>query len=139
MSTKKNGSPEFKVGDRVGFVNVQPTSMGGDDTDFGTVAEIISSGKVRVNWDRRIFKNNEYQYTNRLLTEEDARKEASRLDAEFQDLESEVLAKMVIAGQAITEAQKLAKQLGVELAMLDISPLIDAMNQAGWRTSSLDC
>ena len=71
-----------------------------------------------------------------------AKSKLSKLVAEFKLYEKAVLAKMKEAGKLIREADKLAKKAGVEFLydMYDSTyPLFNAMDAAGWRTSSLGC
>jgi hypothetical protein len=98
-----------------------------------------SETSVVVKWDG-------YKYCSKtdiddLMLEVDVDKKLAPIEEEFNDLTKDIEAKMKLAGQAIRMANKIAKELGVEnLSSLDcVSPLLKAMDDVGWRTSSLSC
>jgi hypothetical protein len=87
-------------------------------------------------------------YTKNLVTEaegvaEDIRicKERERLENEWQKTEATVRLKMQEAADAVDEASRLTRKAGKDLSdMYDItSPLINAISDAGWSTSSWSC
>jgi hypothetical protein len=76
-----------------------------------------------------------------LMLEVDCKAKMDQLDAEFSALEDKVRAKMQIAAGALAEAADLADENGEELIEMyeAVSPLMRAMDEAGWSTSSLSC
>lgn len=67
--------------------------------------------------------------------------EEERLEAEWSLAEEQVKAKLQEAANALNEAAALAKKAGHDLLdMYDAAyPLMRAMDNAGWRSSSLSC
>lgn len=147
---------KFAVGDRVGHavydvedrygeskvVKGIRVSEYGEAPDYGTVTDILSSGKVVVKWDSE-WKNRRAAFTDpsELMLESDIKTEYSRLDKEFDEVKKQVKAKMKEAGKIIADAHKLAQTTGNNLQELydAIQPLEDAMDKAGWHTSSWGC
>jgi hypothetical protein len=98
--------------------------------------------KVYVKWDPDGTCDPSEEEVSSLELESVAEPKLSKLDAEFKVYEKAVLAKMKEAGKLIREANKLSKKAGVESLndMYDSTyPLFNAMDAAGWRTSSLGC
>lgn len=106
-------------------------------------------GNVMVEWDlydyQKQAKEKPVAYAHplkNLLPAKEAKLHFDKLEAEFKAYEKEVLVKMKEAGKLIREANKLAKKAGVENLndMYDATyPLYNAMDAAGWRTSSFGC
>ena len=98
--------------------------------------------KVYVKWDPDGLSQPSEEDVSSLELESVAKPKLSKLDAEFKVYEKEILAKMKEAGKLIREANKLSKKAGMESLndMYDSTyPLFNAMDAAGWRTSSLGC
>ena len=145
---------KFKVGDRVGTATstYYDDIYGGgrregklrydpeNDPDYGVISDVLSSGKLMVKWDDSWKnKDNSAVEPSSLLLEKDLKEKLSKLEKEFLEIEKEIKNKMKEAGLKIKEAQKLAKKTGHSLEeMYDaVRPLVDAMDSAGWRSSSL--
>jgi hypothetical protein len=148
---------EFKVGDRVGLNvsmkyrdhyddNPQKTTLvvsEDEDPCYGKITS-LNEGKAEVEWDE---ENNTLDYledkidVKDLLPEKDMKEKYSQLEKDFKQLEKDIKAKLKEAAKLIKEAQKLADKQGQTVAdMYDAySPLYDAMDAAGWRTSSFGC
>lgn len=67
----------------------------------------------------------------------------SQLESDFMTLQNQIKNKMKTAAHALKEAQKMALLNGYDLHGYDMhaatSPFMDAMDEIGWRTSSLIC
>lgn len=76
-----------------------------------------------------------------LFSESDAKSLDSVLEKEFKAVEKQVQARLKVAAQNIREANKLAKKLGTNLGGMGAGygDLYDAMDSAGWNTSSFGC
>lgn len=98
---------------------------------------------VSVKWDDSWRNPNpELVLVSDLALEKDVKKQASALEKEFRSYEKLVEAKLKEAAKLIKEADKLAKKAGVEgLHQMYEStyPLENAMDAAGWNTSSWSC
>jgi hypothetical protein len=113
-----------------------------EDPDYGTVTDILSSGEVMINWDSSWKNsNNKPVAQDELMLESDIEKEFSKLENQFKLVQKQIKIKMKEAGKLITEANKLAKKTGNNLQkMYDaVQPLENAMDKAGWNTSSWGC
>lgn len=148
---------KFKVGDRVAYnlidkreeYDVKPNLVPwfiheyGEDPNYGTVTDLLNSGKVMVKWDD--------EYTNRrfvggveskiLLLESDMKARIVSLEKEFKEAEKEIKVKMKEAASLIKEANKIANTTGNNLAEMysSVSSLVAAMDASGWRSSSWGC
>lgn len=106
-------------------------------------------GHVMVEWDLYDYqkKANEKPVARAVLIKnllplKEAKTHFSKLEREFKAYEKQVLAKMKQAGKLIREANQLARRAGVESLneMYNAThPLFNAMDETGWRTSSLGC
>lgn len=153
--TKKKKT--FKVGDRIGRVFTEEKDWYGSptsrvekivynedvDPDYGLITDILSNGKVMVKWDNEYLNKEEQKAVDpeHLDLEENVQKLYSKLEVEFNMVEKQVKEKLREASKLILDAQKLAKKTGHKVAeMYDaVSPLENAMDAAGWRTSSWNC
>jgi hypothetical protein len=154
----KKAKKDFVIGDRVG--RIEKYNNDGDnikarfDMDcppkFGAVSAIVSPLNVVVQWDPpswapgRIVKP-EIVVSADLQTEASLKSSWSKMEAEmeaeFEVIERQVVAKLKEAGKLLREANKIAKKSGRNLAeMYDaIGPLYSAMDACGWNTSSFGC
>lgn len=108
------------------------------------VAELDKNGTLMVEWDAQgyyVKASIERVAPNVLMLEKDALQKEAQLDAEFNQLENELQNKMSEAAKLINEASKIAKSRGENLADMyeAVSPLVSAMDGAGWNTSSWGC
>lgn len=104
-----------------------------DDDDDDSESETIDTKKGRI-----------YRSTIRLshlLPAAELAAKESKLEVEFKKTSKEIRSKLKEAAKIIGEAQKLAKKQGHNLSdMYDAyGPLYNAMDNAGWRTSSFGC
>jgi hypothetical protein len=76
-----------------------------------------------------------------LMLEADAKSALNDLEDAFNKLQDELKVKIVEAANLIKEAGDIAEEHGEELAEMHdaTDPLLSAMDNAGWRTSSLSC
>ncbi len=140
---------KFALGDRVA------ENVTKDNRNFEGLCEYkvgaIKADKVHgkpdhyiVQWDPR-WKGDksaiEEVHSNLLISEAEADVKAAALETEFTALEKMVKDKLNIAAKALDEATKLAAAAGFSLSDLHEanSNLMNAMDNAGWRTSSLHC
>jgi hypothetical protein len=141
---------DFKVDDRVAFVADNMTKKGKlyfnehEAVPFGVVTAVDSEKKkVTVKWDKKFSFMNQYNKTTdakNLMLESECLPELSRLEEEFRVFEKEIYTRLDQAGKLILEADKLANSKGKDLGFMEaLSPLTKAMEEIGWRTSSLRC
>lgn len=115
-----------------------------DEYDDTTLVGVIrskpaSEGCVWVKWIDGDFANEEEEVEISLLTLESERES---IEKEFSALSKEIQGKMKEAAKLVKEANALAKKAHAKsLAdMYDaVSPLINAMDNSGWRSSSWGC
>lgn len=150
------GKKTFMVGDRVGlnlaeeqhdkYDGSDPKLVKyyhrqyGDDPDYGTITS-INGTKAQVDWDDYCFLGSKPVDIKHLLHEDEMKKYAAQLEEEFDGVAKELHSKMKEAAKIIKEADKIARKHGNKLAYVydAIDPLYEAMNKAGWRTSSFGC
>lgn len=161
---------KFEIGQRVGTFfdedeefTCKPQYRGEYDNDlaFGKVAEILTEGNVRVQFDDEYLNEKEEVFDSKtgaalksstfkpalvrasvLLPEAEVKKKFSELEKEYQAVSKQVEEKLKVAAKAIREAHKLVKkELRTDLSdMYDVHDILyDAMDAAGWRTSSFGC
>jgi hypothetical protein len=136
---------KFNVSDRVMLNNkvLKIYNIDEDNSVRGVVKAVSSEhGKVFVQWDSSWRKPNpEEVLETALLTEKEGEKILSKLEEEFNLWSKEVKEKVEVAAGLLAEAGKLAKSHGHELyGLYDIHrPLIRAMDDCGWNTSSFNC
>jgi len=152
----------FTIGDRVGFNAIFKDQDTYNDCDagfydlafdeyydpcYGEVIEIIEpSDNLIIKWDENDDYIDEYKpedgwNAKDFLPEKELKKKYSHLEKEFRTMEKAVKAKVKKAAVIIREANKMTKEHGKTLSELwDVRrPLYDAMDNAGWHTSSFDC
>jgi len=138
----------FTVGARVApIVNEHTHPYDLDLTDRGTVVAILpepmnnasSPTKIVIKWDDHKYAPGEIteHSSNELMLEADA----AKLLEEWKRLENAVKDKMIVAATAINEAQAIAKANNRDLTELHSACYVleDAMDKAGWTTSSWYC
>lgn len=136
---------KFEVGQRVVLVsgsNLETHNEYEDDCTRGVVKSIDENGKVLVRWDGSYRKPNPGKHNaDELITEVAADEILSKLEAEFEAWAGPIREKLEQAGALLKEAGELADKHGRDLTeMWDLtSPLTSAMDEVGWRTSSLTC
>jgi len=116
----------------------------------GTIKSDVEADKklghvVIVEWGNRHLQKVDIR---ELITEaegfaqdEYVRSEQNRLEREFEHAQFAVTVKMKEAADAINAAVKLAKEKGSSLQDMysAVVPLMDALDNAGWNTSSFSC
>ena len=138
---------QFEVGQRVvdkKHSDLKHYNEYEDDVTRGVVVSLCEDEphKIRVKWDESYKKPNpENILIEQLIREEEADKILSVLEAEFKVWADPVAEKLKEAGKLIKEADALATKNGRELTeMYDVlGELTSAMEEIGWRTSSLSC
>lgn len=126
---------------------VMPYRYDGEGEDYGSLVGVIrtkeaSSGKVWVKWIEGDYLDSldedEMEVDLKILMLESER---SEIEQEFKKVSKEIKEKMKEAAKLVNDAGKLAKQAHAVLeSMYDVtSPLIDAMDNNGWRSSSWGC
>lgn len=108
------------------------------------VDPVTGEEKVYVQWDLDRYKqpNPEEIVTQNLLLEADGKSKIAKLENEWNNAEVEVKEKLKAAAELISGAAKIADNVGCDslLDMYDaIRPLYNAMDRAGWNTSSFGC
>ncbi len=132
----------FIRGDRVGsYSGKLKYSEYDEEPYYGTVTDILADGRIMVKWDDKYLDSSKSVSPNKLMFESDLRSKYSELEQAFHKVESEVAEKMKEASQIILDAQKIAKAAGLDLQELHgaTSFLENAMDSAGWQTSSWHC
>jgi hypothetical protein len=136
----------YTVGSRVAHIvdmEEEYGSEGPSEPYYGEVIALTTDDKLVVKWDSDYHQS--YHSgpipLDEVALEKDAKVEYTRLEEEFNEISDALAEKMKKAGKIIVEAAKLAKQNGLELReMYDAyRPLYNAMDQAGWNTSSFNC
>ena len=135
---------KFNIGDKV----VKRNSI--EDGDNPLVGEVIMTrpnDKYIVQWDEDV------EYVQKLpaealLTELEAkvfiaiqRAEQAKLDAEFEAVRAEVHDKLKLATTAVKDAIAFCQQSNKDFHDLgqEIKPLFKALNEGGWRSSTIEC
>jgi len=125
-----------------------PYRYDGDGEDYGSLVGVVrtkeaSAGKVWVKWIEGQYLDSldedESEIDLKLLTLESER---SSIEQDFKKVSKEIKEKMKEAGKLVKEANDLAvkARLGNLAALYEASgPLVDAMDNAGWRSSSWGC
>ena len=136
----------FKVGDRVLLLERSDLETHNeyedDDTCRGEVLSISEEGKFKCKWDQVWGQPNPSDHTaEELISEKEADKILSKLEKEYEAWASPIRKKMEEAAKLLEQAGKMADKQGRELAEMHevVGPLISAMDNLGWRTSSLSC
>lgn len=135
---------KFKIGDRIGQIpakkhNSENTSI------LGTVTDVTMAGKYLIKWDDTWYNTTnsgtKLWEESALMPSAEVIEITSKLEEEFNALEAEVKLKVKEASKIIKEASDLAKTKGYELVDLynATGPLYNAMDDAGWQTSSFNC
>jgi DNA repair exonuclease SbcCD nuclease subunit len=136
---------KFKVADRVVWVyrsSLEKWNVYEDDTTRGVVESINSDGKFTVKWDKSWVTPNPSQHNaDELITEAAADKIRSKLVKEFEAWAGPIRNKIEQAAKCLAEAGELAAKQNKDLTeMYELTgALIGAMDDVGWRTSSLSC
>lgn len=119
----------------------------GEGEDYGSLVGVIrtkeaSPGHVWVKWIEGDYLDSldeeESEVDLKILILESER---SDIEQEFKKVSKEIKEKMKEAARLVNDAGKLAKKAHAELAsMYDAArPLVDAMDNNGWRSSSWGC
>lgn len=136
----------FKVGDRVVWVersNLEThCEYEDDDCTRGVIKGIVEPGKYSVKWDSSWTKPNPSTLAaNELMLESEANTILESLQAEYEKYAAPIRAKVKEAAKLLEEANTLAAKQARELTEWHdvVEPLLGAMDDIGWRTSSLSC
>ena len=119
----------------------------GEGEDYGSLVGVVRTkeaapGKVWVKWIEGDYLDSldedESEIDLKLLILESER---STIEQEFKKVSKEIKAKMKAAADLVNEAGKLAKKSHAELQSMydEVRPLVDAMDNNGWRSSSWGC
>jgi hypothetical protein len=133
----------FKKDDRVVLVarsNLEEWNEYEDDTTRGVVTSVDAEGKISCKWDDSWHKPSTHT-ADELITEAEANKILAKLEKEFEVWAGPIRKKMEQAAKLLTEASELAAKQNKDLVEMHelVGPLIGAMDDIGWRTSSLSC
>ena len=131
---------KFKAEDRV----AREITERHDRLKRGKVLSVEPNGKLLVEWDELGWRQTskiERVDESGLVTEAEAEAAHNKLEAEFEALSDKVQEKLEEAAKLIREAGKIASDGGESLHdMYEVTePLINAMDFAGWNTSSWSC
>ena len=142
----KKKSNLYAVGTRVAhIIDMEEgyTSEGPCEPAYGVITALTTDDRLVVKWDGDYYQshNSAPISLDEIALEADAKSEFTRLEEEFSKISDALAAKLEAAGKLVVEAAKLAKKHGLELnEMYDTyQPLYDAMDKAGWNTSSFNC
>lgn len=121
-------------------VRYHPDECYGDNDLVGVILDKpAEKGKVFVKWEEGDFEEDEMELDLKVLSLES---DKSALESEFKIAEKEIKAKMTEAANMVKEASKLAEKAGVRnLSEMynAVRPLINSMDNSGWRSSSWGC
>lgn len=134
---------KFKVGDRVVLNDECLVAYDeySDDCFRGKVSS-IEGKKITVIWDDSWRNENAEALTpDELISEEKADKIIDKLEKQYEKWASPIRKKIEDAAKLLAEADKLAQKKNRDLAEMHelVSPLLCAMDDIGWSTSSLSC
>ena len=134
---------KFKVGDRVmdpDRSNLEEWNEYEDDTTRGVVESIDPEGKVHVKWDDSWHKPSTHNADD-LISEAEGDKILAKLEKDFEKWAGPIRKKIELAAKYLSEAGELANKQNKDLSEMHeiVGPLIGAMDDLGWRTSSLSC
>ena len=136
----------FNIGDRVVWINRSDLDAHNEYEDDpctrGEVKAVDSDGKIQVKWDDNWVQPRVSTLSaNELMPESEANDILSKLEDEYEAYTSPIRTKLEQAAKLLEEANELAKEHDRELAEWhDVTdPLLGAMGNIGWRTSSLSC
>jgi hypothetical protein len=137
LATMDNNEWDGATGDIVEYVH-------DDDADYYTLVGVIrskpaSDGHVWVKWIEGDFDEEEQEVEISILT---LASDIGEIEKEYAEVSKLIKANMKEAAKLISESHKLAKKAHVKSleSMYDaVSPLINAMDNAGWRSSSWGC
>jgi hypothetical protein len=134
---------KFNIEDRVADLDTINFSNEQNDTHYGVVKSLSSNkDKVFVQWDISWRKPNPQEISiSELVLETEANSKVDALEKEYNIWADQIKAKIKEASVALSEAAQLASKNGRDLcdSYELIGPMMSAMSQAGWRTSSLNC
>jgi hypothetical protein len=125
------------------FVKFNPAYdilRGGVITADAQPDRISKKMKVVVKWDGTYVSINEIAIED-LMLESEAKALVSKLEVQWQGIQERAKAKLEEAAKSIEDAVKIAKEGDIDLFdMYEATrPLLHAMDEAGWQTSSLSC
>jgi hypothetical protein len=130
------------------YSDEQITEYRYDEDEYGDLVGVIRSkeaspGHVWVKWIEGEYvghlDEDEMEVDLKLLV---LQSDKASIEQEFKNVSKEIKEKMKEAGKLVKEANALAKKasLGPLANLYDASsPLVDAMDNAGWRSSSWGC
>lgn len=113
-----------------------------DDTTRGTIESVDKEGKFSVKWDSKWRTPNPSKYSaQELMSEVEANEILVRLEEEYEEWASPIRKRMEAAAEHLAEAEKLANAQDRHLTDMHtlVQPLLTAMSEIGWSTSSLSC
>lgn len=114
-----------------------------DDRSFGKIISFNeATSKFKVQWESSWRASHPSELSaERLMTEEEANTLYDKLEGEFNAFANIIEDKMKEAGKLLVEASELADKNGHNLHELydQVHPLMKAMREVGWSTSSLTC
>ena len=139
---------KFEVGSRV--VDVTRSNLkthdeyeDGGDVTRGAVVSLVEEGlKAKVKWDSKwIEPRTSTIEVKNLISEEEANQILSKLEAEYESWAGPIREKLKAAGALLIEANDLALAKKRDLTEMHdlVGELTSAMDDIGWRTSSLSC
>lgn len=152
----KQAKSKFNVGDRVGLNLITKHPLNDYDSSkvvkyfanadtspyYGTIKE-VKGKKAVVEWDSDYMGvdiDDSVDFKD-LMTEADMKKHVKTLGQEFKIASKAIKIQMQDAAKIVKNANAIAEKHGTQLAeMYDaFSPLYDAMDEAGWNSSSFGC
>lgn len=113
-----------------------------DDTTRGVVKSVDAEGKLTCKWDNSWITPNPSKHTaSELMAEAEANKILEKLEAEYEVWAGPIRKKIEESAKLLAEAGELAAKKDRDLSEMHeiVGPLISAMDDIGWRTSSLSC
>lgn len=140
---------KFEVGSRVvdttrSNLKTHDEYEDGGDVTRGAVVSLIdaASDKVKVKWDSQwIEPRTSTIAIKNLMSEKKANQILSKLEAEYESWAGPIREKLKAAGELLREAAQLAQAKKRDLTEMHdlVGELTEAMDDIGWRTSSLSC
>jgi len=133
----------YQAGDRVVLNDrsLQQHNEYEDNSVRGVVQE-VKGDKLLVKWDYSWHRPNPQEVSvEEVVSEDEANKILSKLEEEYEAWAAPIREKIAAAAELLIEAGDLAGKKKLDLAGMRqlANPLLSAMDNLGWRTSSFSC
>jgi hypothetical protein len=136
----------FEINDKVVLLDqsLEKYNLDEENSTRGiVVAQSPKEGKILVQWTTNYYKKGKIEEVDSisLCSEVEAEEKLTKLEAEFNVWSDQAKEKVAAAAQLLREAGEITQSHGHALVeVYDLTgPLIRAMDDCGWNTSSFNC